>query len=70
MGVAPTVTTLLGLALDGHGWHPDADKHAGKPLTCRYWTQQVQLAEQGLLDFVTFEDSFAPPLPVAASTRC
>lgn len=60
MGVAPTVTTLLGLALDGHGWHPDADKHAGKPLTGRYWTQQVQLAEQGLLDFVTFEDSFAP----------
>lgn len=59
-GVARTVTTLLGLALDGHGWHPDADKHAGKPLTGRYWTQQVQLAEQGLLDFVTFEDSFAP----------
>ncbi|QOF40365.1 hypothetical protein E3G66_004575 [Mycobacteroides abscessus] len=60
MGVARTVTTLLGLALDGHGWHPDADKQAGKPLTGRYWTQQVQLAEQGLLDFVTFEDSFAP----------
>lgn len=53
------MTTLLGLALDGHGWHPHADRHAGSPLTGKYWTGQVQLAERGLLDFVTFEDSFA-----------
>lgn len=67
--VDPTVTTvppldvsgssvLLGLALDGHGWHPNADEHAGSPLTGKYWAEQVQLAEHGLLDFVTFEDSF------------
>ncbi len=59
VAVETGVTTLLGLALDGHGWHPDADKHAGNPLTGKYWTRQVQLAERGLLDFVTFEDSFA-----------
>lgn len=51
-------SVLLGLALDGHGWHPDADEHAGSPLTGKYWAQQAQLAEHGLLDFVTFEDSF------------
>ncbi|MBA0046217.1 LLM class flavin-dependent oxidoreductase [Mycobacteroides sp. LB1] len=53
------MTTLLGLALDGYGWHPSQDKHANGPLTGKYWTEQVQLAERGLLDFVTFEDSFA-----------
>ncbi|MGH3726550.1 MAG: LLM class flavin-dependent oxidoreductase [Mycobacterium sp.] len=53
------MTTLLGLALDGYGWHPEAGKHAGGALTGKYWTEQVQLAERGLLDFVTFEDSFA-----------
>ncbi|MUM15396.1 LLM class flavin-dependent oxidoreductase [Mycobacterium sp. CBMA271] len=53
------MTTLLGLALDGYGWHPRAEQHSAGPFTGRYWTEQVQLAERGLLDFVTFEDSFA-----------
>ncbi|SKN91962.1 Putative FMNH2-utilizing oxygenase [Mycobacteroides abscessus subsp. bolletii] len=59
MDVEHAVTTLLGLALDGYGWHPSADQHTGSPLTGKYWTEQVQHAEHGLLDFVTFEDSFA-----------
>lgn len=53
------MTTLLGLALDGYGWHPERGKHTGGALTGKYWAEQVQLAERGLLDFVTFEDTFA-----------
>ena len=51
----------LAVALDGSGWHPAAWREpAARPtslLTAAYWTDLVQTAERGLLDFVTIEDS-------------
>jgi alkanesulfonate monooxygenase SsuD/methylene tetrahydromethanopterin reductase-like flavin-dependent oxidoreductase (luciferase family) len=51
----------LAVALDGAGWHPAAWREPGaRPgelLTARYWTDVIQQAERGLLDFVTIEDS-------------
>lgn len=53
----------LAAALDGAGWHPGAWRSPGarpKDLLCApYWTDLVQRAEAGLLDFVTIEDSLA-----------
>jgi alkanesulfonate monooxygenase SsuD/methylene tetrahydromethanopterin reductase-like flavin-dependent oxidoreductase (luciferase family) len=53
----------LGVALDGAGWHPAAwrepDARPTELFTPRYWTELVQEAEWGLLDFVTIEDSLA-----------
>ncbi len=51
----------LAVALDGAGWHPGAwrapDARAAELFTARYWTDLVQEAEAGLLDFVTIEDA-------------
>jgi alkanesulfonate monooxygenase SsuD/methylene tetrahydromethanopterin reductase-like flavin-dependent oxidoreductase (luciferase family) len=51
----------LAVALDGAGWHPAAWKLAGLApgslFTAQYWIDLVRLAERGLLDLVTFEDS-------------
>jgi alkanesulfonate monooxygenase SsuD/methylene tetrahydromethanopterin reductase-like flavin-dependent oxidoreductase (luciferase family) len=51
----------LAVALDGAGWHPAAwREHDARPdelFTARYWTDLVREAEEGLLDFVTIEDS-------------
>jgi alkanesulfonate monooxygenase SsuD/methylene tetrahydromethanopterin reductase-like flavin-dependent oxidoreductase (luciferase family) len=51
----------LALALDGAGWHPaawrEADAGPAELLSAGYWTDLVQEAERGLLDFVTIEDS-------------
>ncbi len=51
----------LAVALDGAGWHPAAWQEPGaratELFTGRYWTDTVRTAEQGLLDFVTIEDS-------------
>ncbi len=51
----------LAVALDGAGWHPAAWREPdARPLdlfTPRYWVDQVQQAERGLIDFVTIEDS-------------
>jgi alkanesulfonate monooxygenase SsuD/methylene tetrahydromethanopterin reductase-like flavin-dependent oxidoreductase (luciferase family) len=53
----------IAVALDGAGWHPAAWREPGaRPgelFTARYWADLVGEAERGLLDFVTFEDSFA-----------
>jgi alkanesulfonate monooxygenase SsuD/methylene tetrahydromethanopterin reductase-like flavin-dependent oxidoreductase (luciferase family) len=53
----------IGVALDGAGWHPAAWRDPGaRPtelLSAGYWLDLVTEAERGLLDFVTFEDSFA-----------
>ncbi len=53
----------LAVALDGAGWHPAAWRHPeARPaelLTARYWVDLVAEAEQGLIDFVTIEDSLA-----------
>ncbi len=52
----------LAVALDGAGWHPAAWREpTARPqdlFTAAYWTDLVLEAERGLLDFVTFEDSF------------
>jgi alkanesulfonate monooxygenase SsuD/methylene tetrahydromethanopterin reductase-like flavin-dependent oxidoreductase (luciferase family) len=54
----------LAVALEGAGWHPAAwrepDARPTDLLTARYWTDLVREAEHGLLDLVTFEDSFGP----------
>ena len=51
----------LAVALDGAGWHPAAWREpAARPaelFSAGYWTDSVQEAECGLLDFVTIEDS-------------
>ena len=51
----------LAVALDGAGWHPGAwrepDARSSELFSARYWTDLVQEAESGLLDFVTLEDS-------------
>jgi len=51
----------LAVALDGAGWHPAAwrepDARPRELFTPRYWVDQIQQAERGLLDFVTIEDS-------------
>jgi alkanesulfonate monooxygenase SsuD/methylene tetrahydromethanopterin reductase-like flavin-dependent oxidoreductase (luciferase family) len=57
-----TPTALhLAVALDGAGWHPAAwredEASPAELLTAPYWTDLVQEAERGLLDFVTIEDS-------------
>src|ERR1700722_10638778 len=53
----------LGVALEGAGWHPSAWREQGaRPaelLSAGYWTDVVTEAEQGLLDFVTFEDALS-----------
>ncbi|HEY9329468.1 MAG TPA: LLM class flavin-dependent oxidoreductase [Streptomyces sp.] len=51
----------LAVALDGAGWHPAAwrepEARPRELLTAAYWTDTVQEAERGLLDFVTIEDA-------------
>jgi alkanesulfonate monooxygenase SsuD/methylene tetrahydromethanopterin reductase-like flavin-dependent oxidoreductase (luciferase family) len=53
----------LAVALDGAGWHPAAWRaESARPaelFTGRYWSDLVQEAERGLVDFVTIEDSLA-----------
>jgi alkanesulfonate monooxygenase SsuD/methylene tetrahydromethanopterin reductase-like flavin-dependent oxidoreductase (luciferase family) len=53
----------LAVALDGAGWHPAAwrepDARPEELFSARYWTDLVQEAESGHLDFVTIEDSLA-----------
>jgi alkanesulfonate monooxygenase SsuD/methylene tetrahydromethanopterin reductase-like flavin-dependent oxidoreductase (luciferase family) len=57
---APTNLLHLAVALDGAGWHPAAwrepDGEPGRLLTAAYWAGLAQLAERGLLDFITIED--------------
>ncbi|MEU6868148.1 LLM class flavin-dependent oxidoreductase [Streptomyces sp. NPDC046876] len=56
----------LAVALDGAGWHPAAWREPGaraaELFTAAYWADLVAEAERGLIDFVTFEDSFAPAI--------
>ncbi|MER7763927.1 LLM class flavin-dependent oxidoreductase [Streptomyces sp. NPDC097619] len=53
----------LAVELDGAGWHPAAWREPGaRPAelyTARHWAGLVAEAERGLLDFVSFADSFA-----------
>lgn len=50
----------LGVALDGYGWHPQAWRYtaAAEAVTGgRYWAHLAGIAERGLLDFLTIDDS-------------
>lgn len=62
---------LLGLALDGAGWHPAAWREpAARPaelLTAGYWVDLARSAEAAGLDFLTIEDSLALQSSRAAS---
>ncbi|MEV0893517.1 LLM class flavin-dependent oxidoreductase [Promicromonospora sp. NPDC050262] len=57
---------IVAVALDGAGWHPAAWREPGarpEALTdAAYWVGLTQLAEAGLVDLVTFEDSFGIPV--------
>jgi alkanesulfonate monooxygenase SsuD/methylene tetrahydromethanopterin reductase-like flavin-dependent oxidoreductase (luciferase family) len=52
----------LAVSLDGAGYHPaawrDPSARPRELFTAPYWVEQVQLAERGLLDFVSFDDEF------------
>lgn len=55
----------LAVGLDGYGWHPHAWRYAfahnatgGGHLSGRYWGALAGVAERGLLDFLTIDDSF------------
>jgi len=65
------MTLHLAVALDGAGWHPAAwrepDARPTELLTARYWTDLVREAQHGLLDLVTFEDSFGLPTRLDAT---
>lgn len=58
----PAVVSLA-VALTGAGWHPAAWREpSARPadlLSAGYWTDLVQEAEAGLVDFVTIEDALA-----------
>jgi len=60
--MSPDPLLHLAVALDGAGWHPAAwrepDARPDELFRGRYWTDLVAEAEEGLLDFVTIEDSF------------
>src|SRR5438445_10190810 len=60
---SPSAPLHLAVALDGAGWHPAAWREPaalpGELLTGRYWTELIQEAERGLLDFATLEDAHA-----------
>ncbi|WP_194926498.1 LLM class flavin-dependent oxidoreductase [Catenulispora pinisilvae] len=60
--MSPDPLLHLAVALDGAGWHPAAwrepDARPDELFRGRYWTDLVVEAEDGLLDFVTIEDSF------------
>lgn len=55
----------LAVALDGLGWHPAAWRTSpldpAAVFTPGHWLRLTREAEAGLLDFVTFEDTFGPP---------
>lgn len=61
----PGSTPLLGIALDGAGWHPAAWREVeltpADLLTARTWVEQATLAAQAGADFITLEDSYGAP---------
>ena len=57
----------LGVALDGYGWHPQAwratlsaDPATESVLSGQYWAGLAAIAERGLLDFLTIDDTLMP----------
>ncbi|MGW4369522.1 LLM class flavin-dependent oxidoreductase [Nocardia takedensis] len=62
--MAPT-QLHLGVALDGAGWHPAAWREpTSRPADlfgAGWWTEVAAIAERGLLDFLTIDDSLTVP---------
>jgi alkanesulfonate monooxygenase SsuD/methylene tetrahydromethanopterin reductase-like flavin-dependent oxidoreductase (luciferase family) len=53
----------LAVALDGYGWHPRAWQLTGptEPITTgSYWAGLAAMAERGLFDFLTIDDTLMP----------
>jgi alkanesulfonate monooxygenase SsuD/methylene tetrahydromethanopterin reductase-like flavin-dependent oxidoreductase (luciferase family) len=53
----------VAVALEGYGWHPEAWRHTpdrASHLSGRHWVGMVEMAERGVLDFVTFDDGLTP----------
>jgi alkanesulfonate monooxygenase SsuD/methylene tetrahydromethanopterin reductase-like flavin-dependent oxidoreductase (luciferase family) len=53
----------LAVALDGYGWHPRAWQLTGptEPITTgSYWAAMAAMAERGLFDFLTIDDTLTP----------
>ena len=65
--MSPDPSLHLAVALDGAGWHPAAwrerDARPKELFGAGYWTRLIAEAEEGLLDFVTIEDSFGIQSP-------
>jgi len=63
--VTPAVAPIVAVALDGAGWHPAAwreDRARPEQVTDgAYWVGLARRAEAGVVDLVTFEDSFGVP---------
>ena len=62
-----TAPLHLGVAVDGYGWHPQAwrttltaDPTTASVLSGRYWAELAGVAERGLLDFLTIDDTLTP----------
>ncbi|MBW8803014.1 MAG: LLM class flavin-dependent oxidoreductase [Catenulisporales bacterium] len=59
--MSPDHPLHLAVALEGAGWHPAAwrepEARPDELFRARYWADLVAEAEEGLLDFVTIEDS-------------
>ena len=64
--MSDTARLHLAIALDGAGWHPAAwrepNSRPDELFTGAYWTDLAAIAQRGLLDFVTIEDSLAAPV--------
>ncbi|TKV60847.1 LLM class flavin-dependent oxidoreductase [Nakamurella flava] len=68
-----TTPLLIGVALDGAGWHPAAWReptaHPAALFASRTWVELARTADTGGLDFLTLEDVFAPAADGSAPVR-
>ncbi len=68
-----TTPLLIGVALDGAGWHPAAWREPtaspGALFDSRTWVELARTADTGGLDFLTLEDVFAPAADGHAPVR-
>jgi len=59
--IEPSDRLVIGVALDGAGWHPaawlDTESAAESLFTPDYWTHLIVIADEAGLDFATFEDA-------------
>ena len=59
--IEPSDRLVVGVALDGAGWHPaawiDAESTAESLFTPDYWTGLIAVADDAGRDFATFEDA-------------